>query len=136
MLPYKRSLATSLSYFLDWTSLHTFIASPRPIEGSAPKDPLTADGSNFPCHGVALPVDGGQQLTAGLPFELKLDIGAGGENNAVYRNFRGELRCLIQLQYIFRFLSKSFNSKLHRALPRRPSELPKPPLVPFGRYLT
>jgi hypothetical protein len=61
-----------------------FIASPRPIEGSAPKDPLNADGSNFPCHGVALPVRGGQQLTAGSSFELKLDIGAGGENNAVH----------------------------------------------------
>jgi hypothetical protein len=84
MLPCKRSLAISLSYLFYWTSSHMFIASPRPIEGSAPKDPLNADGSNFPCHGVALPVRGGQQLTAGSSFELKLDIGAGGENNAVH----------------------------------------------------
>lgn len=60
------------------------MTSPHPIEGSAPKDPLNADGSNFPCHGVALPVRGGQQLTAGSLFELKLDIGADGENNAVH----------------------------------------------------
>jgi hypothetical protein len=61
-----------------------FIASPRPIEGSALKDPLNADGSNFPCHGVALPVEGGQQLIAGSSFELRLDIGTEGENNAVH----------------------------------------------------
>jgi hypothetical protein len=61
-----------------------FIASPHPIEGSAPKDPLNADGSNFPCHGVALPVEGGQQLIAGSSFELRLDIGTDGQNTAVH----------------------------------------------------
>ena len=61
-----------------------FIASPLPIEASAPKNPLNADGSDFPCHGVAFPTRGGQQLMAGSSFELKLDIGAYGENNAVH----------------------------------------------------
>jgi len=61
-----------------------FIASPSPIKASAPKDPLHADSSNSPCHGVALPVEYGQQLTAGSSFELEFDVGADGENTAVH----------------------------------------------------
>lgn len=73
-------VATSL---LSMASAHMFIAEPKPIQGSAPKDPLDPSGSNFPCHGAALPTSGGQKMVAGETFELKLEL-ADGLNTAVH----------------------------------------------------
>lgn len=68
---------------------HLFMSSPSPIEGTAPKDPLDASGSNFPCHGVALTGSGGQSMAVGSKQLLKWDAGqtdptVGGLNTAVH----------------------------------------------------
>jgi hypothetical protein len=68
---------------LSMVNAHLFIAEPKPIQGSAPKDPLDPSGSNFPCHGAPLPTSGGQKMVAGETFPLKFDMG-GGYNNAVH----------------------------------------------------
>jgi hypothetical protein len=73
-------MATSL---LSMASAHLFISEPVPIQGNAIKDPLDPSGSNFPCHGAALPTSGGQKIAAGETFPLKFDMG-GGFNNAVH----------------------------------------------------
>jgi hypothetical protein len=73
-------VATSL---LSMASAHLFIAEPVPIQGSAPKDPLDPSGSNFPCHGAALPTSGGQKIAAGETFPLKFEM-ADGANTAVH----------------------------------------------------
>lgn len=65
-------------------STHMFIASPKPIEGAAPKGPLHSDGSNFPCHGANLTATGSQRMETGSCFKLQLDLGANGENTAVH----------------------------------------------------
>ncbi|OTA31947.1 hypothetical protein BTJ68_08814 [Hortaea werneckii EXF-2000] len=65
------------------TNAHLFIQSPTPIEGSAPKDPLDASGSNFPCHGVSLPSSGGQKMAAGSSQVLAFALGDGA-NTAVH----------------------------------------------------
>jgi hypothetical protein len=73
-------VATSL---LSMANAHMFLAEPKPIEGNAIKDPLDPSGSNFPCHGAALPTSGGQKLVAGETFPLKLEL-ADGANTAVH----------------------------------------------------
>ena len=73
-------VATSL---FSMANAHMFISEPKPIQGSAPKDPLDPSGSNFPCHGAALPTSGGQKLVAGETFPLKLEL-ADGANTAVH----------------------------------------------------
>jgi hypothetical protein len=73
-----------VAYLSRPTVAHMFLALPKPIEGSAPKDPLHADGSDFPCHGVSLPKTGGQKLVAGSSFQMEFDIGISGSNNAVH----------------------------------------------------
>lgn len=67
-----------------FASAHMFMASPKPIEGAAPKDPLQSDGSNFPCHGAILTDTPSQRMEVGSCFKLKFDLGANGENTAVH----------------------------------------------------
>jgi len=76
------------------TNAHMFLSSPAPIEGSAPKSPLDASGSNFPCHGVTLPTSGGEQMAAGSSQLLAWDLG-GGANTAVH----GGGSCQISITY-------------------------------------
>jgi hypothetical protein len=73
---------------------HLFISSPQPIAGTAPKDPLDASGSNFPCHGVSLPASGGEKMAAGSPQLLAFDTG-NGANTAVH----GGGSCQISITY-------------------------------------
>ena len=73
---------------------HLFISSPEPIEGTAIKSPLDASGSNFPCHGVALPSSGGQSMAAGSSQLLAFDTG-NGANTAVH----GGGSCQLSLTY-------------------------------------
>ena len=73
---------------------HLFLSSPQPIEGSAPKDPLDGSGSNFPCHGVALPSSGGESMPAGSSQLLAFDTGKGA-NTAVH----GGGSCQISITY-------------------------------------
>lgn len=73
---------------------HLFLSSPSPIPGSAPKSPLLADGSNFPCHGVSLPSTGGENMAAGSSQLLAFDLG-GGLNTAVH----GGGSCQISITY-------------------------------------
>ncbi|KAI7539842.1 hypothetical protein KC331_g9504 [Hortaea werneckii] len=73
---------------------HLFIQSPTPIQGSAPKDPLDASGSNFPCHGVSLPSSGGQKMAAGSSQVLAFELGDGA-NTAVH----GGGSCQISVTY-------------------------------------
>jgi hypothetical protein len=68
---------------LSMANAHMFLAEPVPIQGNAIKDPLDPSGSNFPCHGAALPTSGGQKLVAGETFPLKLEL-ADGANTAVH----------------------------------------------------
>ena len=77
-------VAVAASHLPSLTSAHMFMASPKPIEGSAPKDPLHLDGSNFPCHGVSLSGVAHQLMEAGSSFRLQFDLGANGENTAVH----------------------------------------------------
>ncbi|TKA29483.1 hypothetical protein B0A50_03496 [Salinomyces thailandicus] len=76
------------------SNAHLFISSPVPIQGSAPKDPLDASGSNFPCHGVSLPSSGGQKMAAGSSQLLAFELG-GGANTAVH----GGGSCQISITY-------------------------------------
>ena len=73
---------------------HLFISSPQPIAGTAPKDPLDASGSNFPCHGVSLPSSGGEKMAAGSNQLLAFDTG-NGLNTAVH----GGGSCQISITY-------------------------------------
>jgi hypothetical protein len=77
-------VAVAASHLPSLTSAHMFMASPKPIEGSALKDPLHLDGSNFPCHGVSLSGVAHQRMEAGSSFRLQFDLGANGENTAVH----------------------------------------------------
>jgi hypothetical protein len=84
---------------------HLFISSPSPIPGTAIKNPLEPDGSNFPCHGVPLPGSGGQKMAVGSDQKLIFDAGvpggqsgdtyAGGLNTAVH----GGGSCQISITY-------------------------------------
>ncbi|OQO15248.1 hypothetical protein B0A48_00631 [Cryoendolithus antarcticus] len=91
ILAYAAIAATTLSTVCD---AHFFISSPTPIQGSAPKDPLEASGSNFPCHGVALPSSGGEKMAAGSSQNLKFELN-GGLNTAVH----GGGSCQLSLLY-------------------------------------
>ncbi|THW94945.1 hypothetical protein D6D15_01757 [Aureobasidium pullulans] len=71
---FKQSLLAA-SALLVTANAHLFISSPKPIAGSAPKDPLAKDGSNFPCHGVPLPGSGGQSMAVGSQQKLVFDAG-------------------------------------------------------------
>ncbi|KAK3117205.1 hypothetical protein LTR53_001632 [Teratosphaeriaceae sp. CCFEE 6253] len=87
------SLATGLCLALT-AQAHLFLASPSPIPGSAPKDPLAGDGSNFPCHGASLPTPGGTPMPAGSSQLLSFDTG-NGANTAVH----GGGSCQISITY-------------------------------------
>ncbi|GAM84016.1 hypothetical protein ANO11243_020070 [Dothideomycetidae sp. 11243] len=89
--------AASLSAILalaSSASAHMFISSPSPIPGSAPKDPLDGSGSNFPCHGVALPGAGGTQMAVGSSQLLAFEL-ANGANTATH----GGGSCQISITY-------------------------------------
>jgi hypothetical protein len=75
--------AIVVTTLLSMANAHMFLAEPVPIQGNAIKDPLDPSGSNFPCHGAALPTSGGQKLVAGETFPLKLEL-ADGANWAVH----------------------------------------------------
>ncbi|KAK6441919.1 hypothetical protein LTR95_001836 [Oleoguttula sp. CCFEE 5521] len=84
------------------SNAHFFIKSPTPIEGSGIKQPLEASGSDFPCHGVALPSSGGAKMAAGSSQVLAFDAGlpnpdqnTGGVNTAVH----GGGSCQLSLLY-------------------------------------
>lgn len=73
---------------------HLFMNSPSPIPGSAIKDPLAGDGSNFPCHGVSFPGSNGLDMPVGSTQLLSFDTG-GGYNTAVH----GGGSCQISVTY-------------------------------------
>lgn len=77
------TVAIVASALLSSVNGHLFIQEPVPIPGSAPKDPLDASGSNFPCHGVAFPGSGGQSMPAGSTQKLSFALD-GGVNTAVH----------------------------------------------------
>lgn len=91
---FKQSLL-AVSACVMATNAHLFISSPSPIPGSAPKDPLLPDGSNFPCHGVPLPGSGGQNMAVGSKQKLAFDLGSDGGNWAVH----GGGSCQLSLTY-------------------------------------
>jgi hypothetical protein len=73
---------------------HFLINSPPPVPGSAIKDPLTADGSNFPCHGADLSTGTVTNLAVGADTPLGFEL-AGGANTAVH----GGGSCQLSLTY-------------------------------------
>jgi hypothetical protein len=85
----------AVSACLMTANAHLFISSPSPIPGTAIKDPLNPDGSNFPCHGVALPGSGGQSMAVGSKQKLEFDLGPTGGNWAVH----GGGSCQLSLTY-------------------------------------
>ncbi|KAI7646824.1 hypothetical protein KC318_g19069, partial [Hortaea werneckii] len=90
-----RNAALVATLGLSYTvNAHLFIQSPTPIQGSAPKDPLDASGSNFPCHGVSLPSSGGQKMAVGSSQVLAFELGDGA-NTAVH----GGGSCQISVTY-------------------------------------
>ncbi|KAG9514598.1 hypothetical protein KCV07_g8014, partial [Aureobasidium melanogenum] len=103
---FDRPLLAASAFFLT-ANAHLFISEPKPIPGSAPKNPLNPDGSNFPCHGVALPGSGGQSMAVGSDQKLVFDAGTpistspsdnpyqGGGNTAVH----GGGSCQISITY-------------------------------------
>jgi hypothetical protein len=80
---FSNAATLAAAAFAITANAHMFISSPQPIPGSAPKDPLDASGSNFPCHGVSLPTSGGEQMPAGSSQLLAWNLG-GGYNTAVH----------------------------------------------------
>lgn len=85
----------SFTAFSQIVSSHMLLASPKPIEGAKAKSPLIADGSNFPCHGVSLPNEGGQTMEAGSSFSLRFDLGLDGSHTAVH----GGGSCQVAITY-------------------------------------
>ena len=81
-------LATSVA------SGHMFISSPQPIDTTAVKEPLSANGDDFPCHGASLPIAGGMKMLAGSKQSLEFDTG-NGANTAVH----GGGSCQISITY-------------------------------------
>jgi hypothetical protein len=73
---------------------HFMINIPDPIAASAIKDPLAADGSNFPCHGADLSTGSTTTMAAGSTQPLGFNLG-GGANTAVH----GGGSCQISLTY-------------------------------------
>ncbi|CAD0025840.1 unnamed protein product [Aureobasidium pullulans] len=90
---FKQSLLGA-SALLMTANAHLFISSPKPIAGTALKDPLAMDGSNFPCHGVTLPGSGGQNMAVGSDQKLAFDLG-NGDNWAVH----GGGSCQLSITY-------------------------------------
>lgn len=82
-MPSVGRMAVVATSFLGLANAHMYLAEPTPMEGNAIKNPLDASGSNWPCHGAALPTSGGQKLTAGQSFPLKLET-ANGQNTAAH----------------------------------------------------
>jgi hypothetical protein len=87
-------MAVMATSFLAMANAHMYISEPEPMAGNAVKDPIDASGSNFPCHGATLPSTGGQSITAGGSFPLKLELG-GGANTAVH----GGGSCQLSITY-------------------------------------
>lgn len=82
-IPSVGRMAVMAASFMGMANAHMFISEPKPLQGYSPKDPLDPSGSNFPCHGAPLPTSGGQKLTAGETFPLRLEMD-GGANTAVH----------------------------------------------------
>ncbi|KAI5243245.1 hypothetical protein E4T43_04236 [Aureobasidium subglaciale] len=103
---FTQSILTASVCFMT-ANAHLFISSPEPIAGTAIKNPLEPDGSNFPCHGVALPGSGGESMAVGSQQKLVFDAGMpavqdpnityyqGGGNTAVH----GGGSCQISITY-------------------------------------
>lgn len=92
-MSFKKAALVAASLTIS-VNAHMFISSPVPIPGTAPKSPLDASGSNFPCHGVSLPSSGGEQMAAGSSQLLAFDTGDGA-NTAVH----GGGSCQISITY-------------------------------------
>jgi hypothetical protein len=88
------AVALAAASFAIAANAHMAIRSPPPIEGSNPKDPLDASGSNFPCHGIQLPTSGGTKFAAGSEQTLAWELD-GGYNTAVH----GGGSCQISITY-------------------------------------
>lgn len=94
------ALYPTSSIFAPWllaaglVSGHMFISSPRPIDETAVKEPLSPNGDDFPCHGASLPTAGGMRMLAGSTQSLDFDTG-GGANTAVH----GGGSCQISITY-------------------------------------
>lgn len=74
---------------------HLAINNPVPIPGSGIKDPLDSTGSNFPCHGIDLSVQGARtSMAVGDTKPLSFDLG-NGANTAVH----GGGSCQISITY-------------------------------------
>ena len=82
-MPSVGRMAVIAASLFSMANAHMFISEPKPLQGYSPKDPLDPSGSNFPCHGAPLPTSGGQKLTAGESFPLRLEMD-GGANTAVH----------------------------------------------------
>ena len=87
-------MAVIATSFLCMANAHMYISEPQPLPGNAIKDPLDPSGSNFPCHGASLPSSGGQSISAGSTFPLKLELGDGA-NTAVH----GGGSCQLSITY-------------------------------------
>lgn len=94
------ALYPTSSIFAPWllaaglVSGHMFISSPRPIDETAVKEPLSPNGDDFPCHGASLPTAGGTKMLAGSTQSLDFDTG-NGANTAVH----GGGSCQISITY-------------------------------------
>ncbi|KAF2858594.1 lytic polysaccharide monooxygenase [Piedraia hortae CBS 480.64] len=76
---------------------HIGVATPKIIPGSGGingLNPLDASGSDFPCHGIALPTTGGLPMAAGSSQLLSFNLG-GGARTAVH----GGGSCQISITY-------------------------------------
>ncbi|KAM0708081.1 hypothetical protein Q7P35_004730 [Cladosporium inversicolor] len=93
-LPSVGRMAVMATSFMCMANAHMYISEPQPLPGNAIKDPLDPSGSNFPCHGASLPSSGGQSISAGSTFPLKLELG-GGANTAVH----GGGSCQLSITY-------------------------------------
>lgn len=93
-LPSVGRMAVIATSFMCLANAHMYISEPQPLPGNAIKDPLDPSGSNFPCHGASLPSSGGQSISAGSTFPLKLELG-GGANTAVH----GGGSCQLSITY-------------------------------------
>ena len=90
--PSVKVLITTL--LLGVANAHFFITYPPPIPGSNPKQPLLADGSDFPCHGAKLTEGTVTNLNVGQTVPLEFGLGDGA-NTAVH----GGGSCQISLTY-------------------------------------
>jgi hypothetical protein len=93
-MPSVGRMAVMAASFLSIANAHMYIAEPKPLPGNAIKNPLDPSGSDFPCHGAALPSSGGQKISAGSSFPLQLAL-EDGANTAVH----GGGSCQLSITY-------------------------------------